>query len=757
MSRRAILLCATALLQCAQLWGQSISNPLLGAQSDGRENIAICQDTSGFVWVYTPTGMLRYDGSRVRNYQLPRSHFRGMQQYSTLLCTRDGRVVLTTNEGKVYRYDPRRDTFVAEADLYNTFQGVSVQSFLVDSEDRYVFGTTEGVFVGLQEHKPACLSGQRVLALLESTDSTMYAGTEEGLYRITREEGSYKEEYLIGLPTGTIENLVLYRSKILIGTFSGLYIWDMESNSLSRATRVIPPVSITALMYADEHRVYVGTDGNGLYLYNIDEDSVVSRYTHSDDNESESLRNDTVLGLSRDNHGRIWVATATGVSVLDSTVPDCGVFRHIPGESESIRSNYINDVYEDSDLNLWFATNDGITRFNRERGEYKTFLSDGEVKNRVNTICGDPKRGVIWVGGFNMPVTSIDIKSGETHSLPLDKSLQGYGISSLYTYALRVVGDELWVGGIEGPLTRYSITGTSPCQYYSVVDVKSISLFDEQTLMLTTDHDFELISMSDGTMNKFSSLGGIRIQSRVVDGIRDSDGLVWLATDGDGVICYDFKSRRVRQFTREDGMETVSFNSIAEDDKGRIWMTGDDKIYYYSKSEDRVVPVSELLSRRDGIFTSSALCVLKSGHILSGTTAGALYFDPERVQTSTQKGRLYFYEFNIDSSGQREDETTLFDLQSGRASKLALSYRQNSFSIGFSNLNLMSPGRVTFEYELKGHDPQPISCERPMTVRYAGVRPGHYTFRVEAIDKYTGVSIDELELPLRIKPHPLLS
>ena len=104
---------------------------------------------------------------------------------------------------------------------------------------------------------------------------------------------------------------------------------------------VIGENSITSLCANQGDQVWVGTDKDGLYLFDIKTGSI----------KSHLLSNTTVLALCKDKKGRTWVGTySNGIGLIDAG----GSFH--PFSLGIGNQAGIFDIQEDPQGNIWFAT-----------------------------------------------------------------------------------------------------------------------------------------------------------------------------------------------------------------------------------------------------------------------------------------------------------------------------------------------------------------------------------------------------------------
>ena len=139
---------------------------------------------------------------------------------------------------------------------------------------------------------------------------------------------------------------------------------------------VIGENSITSLCANQGDQVWVGTDKDGLYLFDIKTGSI----------KSHLLSNTTVLALCKDKKGRTWVGTYTdGIGLIDAG----GSFH--PFSLGIGNQAGIFDIQEDPQGNVWFATmGKGLFRLSPDGSIKQWEAQDGADNNlKKNSIPND--------------------------------------------------------------------------------------------------------------------------------------------------------------------------------------------------------------------------------------------------------------------------------------------------------------------------------------------------------------------------------
>jgi len=153
---------------------------------------AIIQDTRGFIWLGTQSGLVRWDGYRFRRYvadtQVP-----GSLPDSFILALHiddRGRLWVGTSAGGLARYDADKDSFAVAAGP-SGIKGTAVLSITNDGKGGLWVGTESGLDHVVAQHADQLtplasaqadgLPEGAVQAVLNDRDGNLWVGTRHGL------------------------------------------------------------------------------------------------------------------------------------------------------------------------------------------------------------------------------------------------------------------------------------------------------------------------------------------------------------------------------------------------------------------------------------------------------------------------------------------------------------------------------------------------------------------------------------------------
>ncbi len=223
------------------------------------------------------------------------------------------------------------------------------------------------------------LSKTSVIAMLTDSDKHLWIATDglglfkldengQVLLRLTEEEGLTDNSVLTLLEDST--------GYIWAGTYKGL-------NQISKNGRLIQTIQtgdtypellndrILSLFAADSEHIWFGTEGNGLYEFDI-RFNEVNRFLDQPDH---------VQSIVRCSLGKIWIGSYQG---LGEYIPELDSLRMITTR-DGLPNNVVYGIVESEGNKLWISSNGGISKYDMNTGTFSNYsTSDGLQSNEFN-------------------------------------------------------------------------------------------------------------------------------------------------------------------------------------------------------------------------------------------------------------------------------------------------------------------------------------------------------------------------------------
>ena len=291
-----------------------------------------------------------------------------------LLEDKRGRLWIITDDGKLYR----KETNGRVTSHFAGTEGVGAQDIRQDAlGNLYLASKNQGVYL-LRAGSNAFtrisnIGNLPIDNIYISRNNKLYIGCDGlGIYVYDPQTGFLQDNplfsRLVNLAKSKVTSIIednqgnIWVSMLQKGVFMQRNIQNDFNYMGFRLgnLNVIGENCVTSLSINQGNQVWVGTDKDGLYLFNIATRSV----------EGHFLNQSTVLTLCKDQQGRTWVGTYTdGLGYLDAA----GSFHPVDlGISKSVG---IFDIKQDPQGNIWIATmGEGLFCLQKDgsRRNYKT-------------------------------------------------------------------------------------------------------------------------------------------------------------------------------------------------------------------------------------------------------------------------------------------------------------------------------------------------------------------------------------------------
>lgn len=456
-----------------------------------------------------------------------------------------------------------------------------------------------------------------------------------------------------GLPSGDAHYVKQDREGYLwIGTADGLARYDGYAFEVFHAdaddARALPRSNVQSLLVGSDNRIWVGTEGGGLSVLDVNR-SFFTNY-RTDPDVAGSLSSNDIWSISEGPDGRIWLGTyGGGLSWFDPVNEIFQTYRHDSSDARSLAEDTVLSVLADADGSVWVGTlSSGLNRLRPDQDHFERFVSDPA---NPSALCGNSIRsirrssvGVLLVGTesgvcrYRAATNDFVAVLGPGSGLSRDQR----NVQSLLTDRF---GD-LWVG-TNGGLVRLESGGSSPeilrSRYGSPFELPDNRVWDifedrEGVLWFATvggglvrlAHNWRNFLSFQHDQQDPNSLS----ENRVTGTYLDSDGMLWATTQRRGLNRIDPSSGRVDRFEQDDQSGDASLVNrtwaVLRDSTGRVWVGSHGGLSLLEADESgfrNFRPGQEAGALRHG-FVDHILEGPDGGLWLANQQYGMHYFDP---------------------------------------------------------------------------------------------------------------------------------
>jgi ligand-binding sensor domain-containing protein/signal transduction histidine kinase len=444
------------------------------------------------------------------------------------------------------------------------------------------------------------LTQESVTSVLQDSHGYIWMGTQAGLnrydgYRMT----GFKNDP--ANPHSLLDNYVqaLFEDasgQIWIGSKGGLDRYDAAAQSFTHQLIKDGNLSVTNIAGDGARGLWLTTSDGLLHL---DIASGQARTLRHADGDTDSISDDRVNALARDQQGNLWIGTASGLELLPA---GASKFRHF-GTREAVPVNHILSLSIGPDGVLWAGTLNGLQawRLNGLSAERIGLpAADALPNQRVTKLLHDGE-GTLWAGTFVDGLKRRDPATGRFYSYRRD-NLNRHGISDNQISALyQDRTGTLWVGN-----------------WYTGVD---------------------RVDLGSGGFERYTEAPGVLpgIQSSKVRTIGSAGGTkLWLGT-AEGLVRLDTAQGSVEIWRRDDhtpgGLPFDQLMSIDTDQQGRLWVGAIGGLAW----RDPASGAFSLVSLGEDTLAKSVQRVLvdHAGVIWAGSRVGLHRIDPQTLAVHT--------------------------------------------------------------------------------------------------------------------------
>lgn len=734
---------------------------------------AVYQDRKGFIWIATENGLNKFDGTRFSIYRhnatdstsLKNNYVRtlfedsrgnfwigcinGLQRYDRatdnfhelFISRKDGRKnphitsiierrngdlwIATSGQGAIsLKKNSNPASFHIETELTDRIGSNYLNVIFEDSRQNLWIATEEkGLYRYSPENKelksykaPYHIAGDDVSAICEDAHGQIFVGTlTKGLFRLSsRQEGNFEPVLYQNRMNLNIRTLIIdTRGKLIIGTDGeGVKEYQPQQDIIVDSEINAGPFDFSkskvhSLIEDKDHNLWLGIFQKGLILV----PGISNKFDYYG---YKSIHNNTigsscVMAIHTDEQATIWIGTDNdGLYAINDQGKQLRHYTHQAGNPQSVPGTILC-LYEDSNQELWLGSYfDGLARMNKQTGTCQdaTSLLQGNLnagKPKVSCIIEDKNKN-LWVGTYGSGLYKINLPTQHvTYYESTRNENDDWSINRLpndwISYLLEDREGMIWIGTYKG-----------------------LAVLNPQT---------------DNFIN-YKKQNNLLPGYVVYSLLENSNGEIWAGTS-EGLVCLNKDRLTPVLFTTADGLPSDIICGLAEDEKKNIWISTHQGISKLNPPEKKFINYYAGDGLQGNEFTRTAVFKDKRGKIFFGGTNGVTAFYPQDITEIKKEMNVLITGFHVANrpvkKGDKSGNNVITDTAVMDTEQFTLAYNENTFSIDFSVLEFSNPDRISYQYKIKELGDEWISTQ-PGTnrVTYSSLKPGKYTFSVQARD-----------------------
>ena len=570
---RGFFLFVLLLINCTVSKGQIYKYIGLEDGLNNQKIYHIQKDRRGYMWFLTQEGIDRYDGKHIKHYNFSDDNMTLDSRIALNWLYMDNGNVLWVigQKGRIFRYDSQHDKFEL-AYVHPELIRNKSQAFLnygyLDKNDRIWLCCKDSItwydtHTGTVLHMSVPVDGE--ITTIEQTDGNhFFIGTGSGLFRAGIEEGKLKV-----IPDEALESIApvheLYyhavSKQLFVGNYKeGILIYDMGGTGKIISCQFPNHVEINQIAALNAHELLVATGGRGVYK--LDVNTYMSEpYITADYSSYNGMNGNNINDVYVDEEDRIWLANyPTGITIRNNRYGSYDLIRHSLGNTRSLVNDQVHDVVEDSDGDLWFATSNGISFYQTDTKEWRSFFSSFDPvpndENHIFLALCEVSPGVMWAGGYTSGIYKIEKKKGFKVTYLSPAAIAGVRPDQ-YIYDIKKdSGGDIWSGGYYH-LKRINLDTKNVRLYPGVSSITTIQEKDDRLMWIGTRMGLYLLDKESGIYRYID----LPVESPYICALyQREDGILYIGTRGAGLLVYDINKKKFIHQYRTDNCALISDN-----------------------------------------------------------------------------------------------------------------------------------------------------------------------------------------------------
>lgn len=230
---------------------------------------------------------------------------------------------------------------------------------------------------------------------------------------------------------------------------------------------------------------------------------------------------------------------------------------------------------------------------------------------------------------------------------------------------------------------------------------------------------------------------------------QDQKGQFWLATRGEGLVCWDPRTGQVRKYDSGIGFISDVIYAVIEDSLGRFWLPTNKGLMRFYPETGSFTYFSEADGMANSEFNYLSSARGKDGQIYLGGVEGITAFHPDSVHISEALDipiKLTSFMEWTPKSGRMTDKTALLK----EKGQIVLSPPIQSFHLSFAQLDFQTRREDQYAYWVEGLEPGWTFLSKP-EVHLSRLPPGRYILHLNGRGDNGLWSREELRIPVWVK------
>lgn len=730
----------------------------------------ILQDTKGFMWICTKSGLNRFDGYNFEVYQFDSADSTSLNSTTAISVFEDNkkRLWVGTNRG-LNLYNREKDFFTRVKLIFNNIQmNIGVKTILQDSSGHLYLVTSNG----LVRFNPDTMKQEFFNLKYETNGIPSFTQFNDGLidpdgniWIVTSYNGIVVfdtsgdkfiplKEYIntnINLPSNNFFVINMTpKGEIIIGAQQGdLFCYDFYKKEFSTIRFVSEDGKqlsggIPSIITDRNGTTWVGTEYYGLFKLDIRDKKLLNCNNLL---EVENIEKSKVT-CYEDGAGDLWFAV--NYQGLYHKIQPFYPFHSFTSLKNNLSCPLAKSILRDNQGNLWLGTDGGGLNFSPKESEtfqmINHFIPNGSDLNREVVMCFlEDRRGWIWFGTYLDGLYCY--RGANTTLIHYPPSIGGTDKPLNWIFEIEEdKNGDLWIGTNGSGLFHFDVANEKATLISQVNTQHGIStipsyindlLFDsDSTLWMATYNGFYSWNNRKKIFRYFGDSFNELRDEAIYDLELETDNKLLIGAFS-GFYIYDKIKDSLIKYTVEDGLSDNSIMSVQVDKNENYWLSTSNGISKFNLKTKTFknyfaydgLPCNEFLPNSS--FKDS------KGNLYFGGVNGIVILNPDSILERKEKPKLIFTDFKILNqklkNGYLPKNRKILDKVINETDTIRLKYSDKSFSLEFAAINFSAPEKIKYAVMMDGFDKTWINKNyKQRYANYTNLNPGTYTLKVKS-------------------------
>ncbi len=213
----------------------------------------------------------------------------------------------------------------------------------------------------------------------------------------------------------------------------------------------------------------------------------------------------------------------------------------------------------------------------------------------------------------------------------------------------------------------------------------------------------------------------------------DPDGTVWVGGWQGGLSKYDPQTGKIKIYTGNDGLPSMSVQSIIGDEKdGTLWLSTFNGLSRFDPKTEQFNNFSIDDGIQGALFADGSFLKTSTGKFIFGGANGITIFNPSDFNIKYEPPKVFLTDLKLFSKSIIPGVDAILKKPVSETKSIRLKYDQNNLTIDYIAIHYSNPSKNRYAYKLENYDNDWREVGTQNQAFYPNLPPGKYEFRVKA-------------------------